>query len=428
MSLGTFAAPSITAAAQSAAADAATSADHIERVFVINLARRTDRWEQFQRQLPSAWPFAAPERIDAIDGSLVTCPATWRSGGGAWGCYRSHLKILETCLNERVDSAFILEDDAVCCDDFSTSAEAFLNHLPPDWSLAYLGGQHLEYRRAPPLKVNDFVYRPFNVNRTHAWIIRGREMMTHVYHHLLSHSHWKSRHHIDHRLGELHKEHLPGIYVPHRWLVQQHEGASDINGGDHEQTDFPGAEYLAREQIEAPTVAVLAAPCAAAQALSLMLQDLGVVMGRRKRLASGSAKFDSGELREICDEMFAPPLFVRSAGRAACVRMLRRWAVMTGYHSREIGKLIGGYHPALCLLGPELLEAWPNTRFIVLSGTAGLASPNDQSQRYVTQLLNTARESFLSQYRPRSLRIDAELLEQNPIDVKRSVEAFLAIG
>ena len=41
--------------------------------------------------------------------------------------------------------------------------------------------------------------------------------------------------------------------------------------------------------------------------------------------------------------------------------------------------------------------------------------------------LNHAREQFLSDYRPRSLRIDGSQLEQDPAGVKQSIQAFLNI-
>ncbi|MGB7323991.1 MAG: hypothetical protein WBD31_03910, partial [Rubripirellula sp.] len=43
----------------------------------------------------AGWPFPEPERFAAIDGRRVATPPQWRAGNGAWGCYRSHLLILE---------------------------------------------------------------------------------------------------------------------------------------------------------------------------------------------------------------------------------------------------------------------------------------------------------------------------------------------
>jgi hypothetical protein len=83
-----------------------------ERVYVLNLESRPDRWQAFRSRLLPDWPFAEPKRVQAVDGRLVPPPAWWRSGPGSWGCYRSHLSLLEDCLNENVGSVLLMEDDA----------------------------------------------------------------------------------------------------------------------------------------------------------------------------------------------------------------------------------------------------------------------------------------------------------------------------
>jgi len=124
--------------------------DQFERALVINLARRTDRWEQFASSLPADWPFELPERFSAVDGHAVGRAASWNSGGGAWGCYRSHLAILEKCLSEKVGSVLILEDDAICGEGFANQAEQFILHLPKDWNFIYFGGQRSSALAHPP--------------------------------------------------------------------------------------------------------------------------------------------------------------------------------------------------------------------------------------------------------------------------------------
>jgi hypothetical protein len=66
----------------------------------MNLDGRDDRLREWLDQLPNPWPFPDPERFAAIDGRRLATPPQWRAGNGAWGCYRSHLLILEKCLLE----------------------------------------------------------------------------------------------------------------------------------------------------------------------------------------------------------------------------------------------------------------------------------------------------------------------------------------
>ena len=84
----------------------------VERCFLMNLDRRDDRLREWMQQLPQPWPFPDVERFAAIDGRRLATPEQWRAGNGAWGCYRSHLLILEKCLLEGIDSYVVFEDDA----------------------------------------------------------------------------------------------------------------------------------------------------------------------------------------------------------------------------------------------------------------------------------------------------------------------------
>ena len=154
------------------------------RVFVVNLHSRPDRWESFRERLPEDWPFGEVTRFVAIDGRLVPPPGWWKGGAGAWGCYRSHLKIIEDCLAQDIDSVLIMEDDALFVDGFTEKCRQFFDHLPSDWGFVYLGGQHLEQNIRLPRRVSEWAYRPYNVNRTHCFALRGRGMMEAVYKHL----------------------------------------------------------------------------------------------------------------------------------------------------------------------------------------------------------------------------------------------------
>jgi hypothetical protein len=91
----------------------------------------------------------------------------------------------------------------------------------------YLGGEHLKQNIRLPRRINDWVYRPFNVNRTHCFGLRGRAAMELVYRYLNAFPSWTAQHHIDHHLGTLHAAMERGLYVPRRWLVQQQGGQSD---------------------------------------------------------------------------------------------------------------------------------------------------------------------------------------------------------
>ena len=162
----------------------------------------------------------------------------------------------------------MFEDDAGFGSEFTEQLQQYVAELPEDWGLAYLGGQHLYAGKHPPQKVSERVYRPFNVNRTHAFMVRGRLAMKTLYRHL-NWNEWHVKHHVDHHLGRLtqrryemmvqsktvDKESL-AVYTPDRWLVGQLPTKSNICGRKWEQTRFFNDARNA-DHSDAPFFAVL---------------------------------------------------------------------------------------------------------------------------------------------------------------------------
>ncbi len=155
----------------------------VERCFLMNLDRRDDRLHEWMQQLPQPWPFPDVERFAAIDGRRLATPEQWRAGNGAWGCYRSHLLILKNVCSK---GSIRMWSSKMTQGSFPTlwNISMHIRELPEDWGLAYLGGQHLYAAKHPPKKISDRVYRPYNVNRTHAFMVRGRATMKALYRHL----------------------------------------------------------------------------------------------------------------------------------------------------------------------------------------------------------------------------------------------------
>ena len=224
-------------------------------IYCINLRRRPEKLAAFLEGLPDPWPYdKRPVIIGAVDGQKVPPPKWWKAGRGAWGCYRTHLNILETCLDFDIESVLIFEDDAMFRPDFSERVKVYEAAIPePEEAWIYYGGQHLHRAAAQPAPLNGEVYRPFNVNRTHAYGIRGRAMIERIYRHLCR-TDWTTANHIDHHLGKLcetmYREGGP-VYCPREWLVDQRGGFSDVAQKEKPDVRWPDAEigpnYLLHE-------------------------------------------------------------------------------------------------------------------------------------------------------------------------------------
>jgi hypothetical protein len=189
-----------------------------DRVVVINLARRADRLSRFSARTEQNWPFAMPQRFEAMDGLTLTPPPQWKKSAGAWGCLQSHRKVLDTAIADGVSSLLILEDDAYPVDDLAVEAHRFFNNVPQDWNCVMLGAEHL----SPPIRVAPGVVRCIASIRCHGYALRGALMqMLSVF--------WECNKtdHCDLVLSSLMQHYR--TYSPDPLLFGQDAGQSDIS-------------------------------------------------------------------------------------------------------------------------------------------------------------------------------------------------------
>ena len=361
--------------------------DYFDRVWLVNLDRRPDRLADCTtRFAPPAWPFKTPERFRAIDGKIVPSPSHWRAGSGAWGVFRSHCSLIERCLNEQVPRILILEDDAVLDTGFAENVKTFLENVPPAWHLLYLGGQcnHYNIQQHPHRVVNQHVVVPWSVNRLQAFALSlaGMEI---VYRHLTSND-WQPKHHIDHHLERL--ERVGGIvfYAPTTWLIGQGEGLSDICNRDLPVRFFdwrtkPPKPAVVRKPPPAtrprvaprpmaktlPTVLAAVGPYrGGTSCVAGAVHQLGVSMGNGfftgGQHASPKGCFEAKRLFDICMACYPEPRFLEGKPYRRRVAMLRGWLEGRAGH----GAVIGAKHPKLCLMVPEITEAWPGCKLVVV--------------------------------------------------------------
>jgi len=210
--------------------------DWFDRVYVINCAHRPDRLKETKKHLRETG-MADVEKVyfySAIIGDWTTCPVDWVSGRGAWGCLRSHQRILEDVLHTRDDryrmsleNVLVLEDDVIFKDDSLEKLNLFMEALPEDWGQIYLGGQH---RRKTSFTKSDSVLVGNSVNRTHAYAV-NQPTFTQLYRHISYATDYRHTHkHIDHQLELAHQRKDWPVYCPKEWIAGQRAGSSNISG------------------------------------------------------------------------------------------------------------------------------------------------------------------------------------------------------
>lgn len=216
----------------------------VERAFVISLPFRRDRIESFLSQVSGLACLPDVDVWPAIHGDTCQPPPNWTAGNGAWGCYRSHLAVLEYCLNNRISSYMVFEDDAqIRLKQFDQYVSAAFEELPDDWEQLYLGGQLVHEHSHPPFKISERLHRPFNVNRTHCFAV-SRAGMLPIYQHICNLP-YHDKEHIDHHLGRWHEDERSKVYCLSQWMVGQHGSASNVSGRNEPVEFYADAEQAA---------------------------------------------------------------------------------------------------------------------------------------------------------------------------------------
>jgi GR25 family glycosyltransferase involved in LPS biosynthesis len=127
--------------------------EYFDKVVVINLDRRKDRLEKVDAQLQELG--ITYERFSAIDAKALDIDPIQ-------ACRQSHIQVLE----ESVGKTLILEDDACFMEGFNERFTEFVELLPADWHIFYLGAVLLNSERC-----NDIMVRAMDTSSLHAYSV-----------------------------------------------------------------------------------------------------------------------------------------------------------------------------------------------------------------------------------------------------------------
>lgn len=210
--------------------------DWFDHVYLINCQHRPDRLARVLAHLENSGmaTIADVKVVAGIIGDWTTHPTGWGGGRGAWGCLKSHIKVMESAMHLRDDrgqlnwnSILILEDDVFFVEDALSRLNSFMGSIPQDWGQLYLGGQH---RR--PVEVTTFpgVVTGRSVNRTHAYAVSVGHIQA-IYRHVSYMPDYVGNNkHIDHQLELAHQRRDWPVYCPEQWVAGQDEGTSNVSG------------------------------------------------------------------------------------------------------------------------------------------------------------------------------------------------------
>ena len=155
-----------------------------DAAFVINLDERTDRLRSFEDNTKHlSFNIERFTAIPAIVGQNIN-----GMGERCSACILSHCAIIRKAIKQRLKSVFILEDDAIPCDDLNDRLRYIEAHIPTDWEHIYLGGYDIDVNKLEPIRNSTFLYNSVRTGGAHAYILRRRAYRKVLYELLLGYS------------------------------------------------------------------------------------------------------------------------------------------------------------------------------------------------------------------------------------------------
>jgi len=119
------------------------------KTYVVNLDRRSDRWDSFKKNASNVIDFMNYERFSAVDGKLIKNTSQLQQifesndyymRRGMVGCLLSHVKISTELINSDYDYFVVLEDDVEFTPDFKNKFDHIMSQVNnKNWDLIFLG-------------------------------------------------------------------------------------------------------------------------------------------------------------------------------------------------------------------------------------------------------------------------------------------------
>jgi GR25 family glycosyltransferase involved in LPS biosynthesis len=146
--------------------------EFFDKVYCINLKHREDRKISILNQC-SKYKLGKINFFEAVNGNNHSNKYNLLSG--AIGLIMSNIEILKEAKEKNYEKILILEDDCYFTDEIQNINE-YLDLIPSDWDMFYLGGNHQSGTQGvkPPLIINDKIIKLNNTLTTHFVAIKNK--------------------------------------------------------------------------------------------------------------------------------------------------------------------------------------------------------------------------------------------------------------
>lgn len=192
----------------------------------INLDKRPDRWEKCTEEF-NKWNINDVHRISAIDAEQIsqTYPNVYQKSKfrnwGHIGLILTNIQIFEYAKEQKFSQILIMEDDVYFTPEVN-NIESLMLHVPKDWDMFYVGGNHnIKHPVRPqPLPINQHVVKCQHTFTTHCYAVKS-----HMYDILISRLNLLDAP-IDVIYTDIQKSH--NVYGFYPSVAKQRESFSDI--------------------------------------------------------------------------------------------------------------------------------------------------------------------------------------------------------
>ncbi len=157
--------------------------DFFDKIFIVNLDERKDRWDEIQKEL-NKFGVTNIERYSAIKPDVSDIPinfynklvSPWKQSPkyiqGCMGCKMSHYNIVKLARERNYNKILILEDDMQFIHDKEENIKELntaITNVPNNWHLLYLSGNHIHH----PENIKENIYKINHTLTTHAYAIHS---------------------------------------------------------------------------------------------------------------------------------------------------------------------------------------------------------------------------------------------------------------
>ncbi len=134
---------------------------YFDKIYCINLDRRTDRWNETQTELKKWGLEDGVVRYSGVDGNSLKNETQIKDG--ELGILNTHLKIINESKEKNYENILILEDDIEFTEKIKLLDE-YMSIVPNDWDMIYFGGNHNKHMGK---KINYLNYKIIKLEETY---------------------------------------------------------------------------------------------------------------------------------------------------------------------------------------------------------------------------------------------------------------------